>query len=143
TLVFVPPVTGEQALRQGQVEVTTLAGVLRDKALERGGIRKLFSDKDLFGNFTGGAYVLREKFIRDNPNISRKLIEATAKAIEWARTSPPEKVRARFEKIIVRRKRNEDVSSVKYWQSTGVAGAVASPTASCRSGSTGWSRTAR
>lgn len=122
TLVVVPPVAGEQALRQGHVEVTTLAGVLRDKALERGGIRRLFSDKDLFGNFTGGAYVLRDKFIRDNPNTSRKLIEATAKAIEWARTSPPEEVRARFEKIIAERKRTEDASSIKYWQSTGVAG---------------------
>jgi ABC-type nitrate/sulfonate/bicarbonate transport system substrate-binding protein len=122
TLVVVPPVTGEQALRQGQVEVTTLAGVLRDKALERGGIRKLFSDKDLFGNFTGGPYVLRDKFIKDNPNTARKLIEGTAKAIEWARTTPPEQVRARFEKIIAERKRNEDASSIKYWKSTGVAG---------------------
>jgi ABC-type nitrate/sulfonate/bicarbonate transport system substrate-binding protein len=122
TLVVVPPVTGEQALRQGQVEVTTLAGVLRDKALERGGIRKLFSDRDLFGDFTGGPYVLRDKFIKENPNTARKLIEGTAKAIEWARTTPPEEVRARFEKIIAERKRNEDASSIKYWKSTGVAG---------------------
>jgi len=62
---------------------------LRDKALERGGIRKLFSDQDLFGNFTGGAYVLREKFIKENPEAARKLVEGVAKAIEWARTSPP------------------------------------------------------
>jgi ABC-type nitrate/sulfonate/bicarbonate transport system substrate-binding protein len=61
TLVAIPPVTGEQALRQGQVEVTTLSGILRDKALERGGLRRLFADTDLFGNFTGGSYVLREK----------------------------------------------------------------------------------
>lgn len=122
TLVVVPPVTGEQALRQGQVEVTTLAGVLRDKALERGGIRKLFSDKDLFGNFTGGPYVLREKFIRDNPNASRKLVEGIAKAIEWARTTPPDEVRTRFEKIIAERRRSEDASAIKYWRSTGVAG---------------------
>jgi len=121
TLVVVPPVTGEQALRQGQVEVTTLAGVLRDKALERGGIRKLFSDQDLFGNFTGGAYVLREKFIKENPEAARKLVEGVAKAIEWARTSPPEVVRARFERIIAQRRRNEDASSIKYWKSTGVA----------------------
>jgi ABC-type nitrate/sulfonate/bicarbonate transport system substrate-binding protein len=52
TLVAIPPVTGEQALRQGQVEVSTLNGVLRDKALERGGIRRLFADSDIFGNFT-------------------------------------------------------------------------------------------
>jgi ABC-type nitrate/sulfonate/bicarbonate transport system substrate-binding protein len=120
TLVAIPPVTGEQALRQGQVEVTTLNGVLRDKALERGGIRKLFADTDLFGNFTGGAYVLRDKFIRDNPEASRKLVEGVSRAIEWAQTTPPAEVRARFEKIIAERKRNEDASSIKYWKSTGV-----------------------
>ena len=121
TLVVVPPVTGEQALRQGQVEVTTLGDLLRDKALERGGIRKLFSDTDLFGNFTGGAYVLREKFIKDNPEAARKFVEGVARAIEWARTNPPHDVRARFETIIAQRKRNEDASSIKYWKSTGVA----------------------
>jgi len=122
TLVVVPPVTGEQALRQGQVDVVTLGDVLRDKALERGGIRRLFADTDLFGNFTGGAYVLRDKFIRDNPNTSRKLVEGTARAIEWARTTPPSEVRARLEKIIAERKRNENASAIKYWKSTGVAG---------------------
>jgi ABC-type nitrate/sulfonate/bicarbonate transport system substrate-binding protein len=129
-LVAVPPVTGEQALRQGQVDVTTLAGVLRDKALERGGIRKLFADTDLFGNFTGGAYVLRDKFIKDSPNTARKLVEGISRAIDWAQTTPPEEVRARYEKIIAERKRNEDASSIKYWKSTGVAskgGLIADP----------------
>jgi ABC-type nitrate/sulfonate/bicarbonate transport system substrate-binding protein len=121
TLVAVPPVTGEQALRQGQVEVTALSGVLRDKALERGGLRKLFADTDLFGNFTGGAYVLRDKFVKDNPNTARKLVEGITRAIEWAQTTPAAEVRARFEKIIAERKRNEDASSIKYWKSTGVA----------------------
>ena len=120
TLVAIPPVTGEQALRQGSVDVTTLNGVLCDKALERGGLRKLFADTDLFGNFTGGAYVLRDKFIRDNPNTSRKLVEGISRAIAWAQTTPPEEVRARFERIIAERKRNEDASPVKYWKSTGV-----------------------
>ena len=121
TLVAIPPVTGEQALRQGSVDVTTLNGILRDKALERGGLRRLFADTDLFGNFTGGAYVLREKFIRDNPNTSRKLVEGVSRAIAWAQTTPPEEVRARFERIIADRKRNEDASPIKYWKSTGVA----------------------
>jgi ABC-type nitrate/sulfonate/bicarbonate transport system substrate-binding protein len=121
TLVAVPPVTGEQALRQGNVEVSALNGVLRDKALERGGLRKLFADTDLFGNFTGGAYVLRDKFIKDNPNTSRKLVEGVSRAIAWAQTTPPDEVRARFEKIIAKRKRNEDATPIKYWKSTGVA----------------------
>ncbi|HEX7923407.1 MAG TPA: ABC transporter substrate-binding protein [Bradyrhizobium sp.] len=121
TLVAIPPVTSEQALRQGQVEVSTLSGVLRDKALERGGIHSLFNDTDLFGQFTGGAYVLRDKFIRDNPNAARRLVEGISRAIQWAQTTPPEEVRARFERIIAERKRNEDGSSIKYWKSTGVA----------------------
>ncbi|MCK1599415.1 ABC transporter substrate-binding protein [Bradyrhizobium sp. 164] len=121
TLVAVPPVTGEQALRQGQVEVSTLSGILRDKALERGGIHALFNDTDLFGQFTGGSYVLREKFIKDNPEASRKLVEGVSRAIGWAHTAPAEEVRARFERIIADRKRNEDGSSIKYWKSTGVA----------------------
>lgn len=121
TLVAIPPVTGEQALRQGQVEVTTLSGVLRDKALERGGIRRLFADTDIFGSFTGGAYVLRDKFIKESPNTSRKLVEGVSRAIAWAQTTPPEEVRARFERIIAERKRNEDATPIKYWKSTGVA----------------------
>jgi ABC-type nitrate/sulfonate/bicarbonate transport system substrate-binding protein len=121
TLVAIPPVTGEQVLRQGQVDVTALNGVLRDKALERGGLRKLFADTDLFGNFTGGAYVLREKFIRDNPNATHQLIEGVSRAIAWAQATPPDEVRARFERIIAERKRNEDASPIKYWKSTGVA----------------------
>jgi len=107
-------------LRQGQVEVSALSGVLRDKALERGGIRSLFNDTDLFGEFTGGAYVLRDKFIKDNPNASRKLVEGISRAIEWAQTAPPDEVKARFDRIIAERKRNEDASSIKYWKSTGV-----------------------
>ncbi|WGD53590.1 ABC transporter substrate-binding protein [Bradyrhizobium sp. CB1650] len=121
TLVAIPPVSGEQALRQGQVEVSALSGVLRDKALERGGIRSLFNDTDLFGQFTGGSYVLRDKFIKDNPNTSRKLVEGISRAIQWAQTTAPEEVRARFDRIIAERKRNEDASSIKYWKSTGVA----------------------
>jgi ABC-type nitrate/sulfonate/bicarbonate transport system substrate-binding protein len=122
TLVVTPPVTGEQALRQGHVEVTTLGGVLRDKALERGGIRPLFTDRQLYGNFTAGSFVLHNKFIEQNPNTSRHLVSALARSIEWARTTPPAEVRARFVRIIEGRKRAESAETIQYWKSTGVAG---------------------
>lgn len=122
TLVVTPPVTGEQALRQGHVEVTTLGGVLRDKALERGGIRPLFTDRALYGNFTAGTIVLHNKFIEQNPNTSRHLVSALARSIEWARNTPAADVRARFVKIIETRKRAENADSIQYWKSTGVAG---------------------
>jgi ABC-type nitrate/sulfonate/bicarbonate transport system substrate-binding protein len=121
TLVVVPPTNGEQALRQKQVEVSVLSSIFRDKALERGGIRPLFTDLDLFGEFTAGSYVMRDDFIRDNPNTVRKFVQATAQAIEWARTTPRERVVARLEKVVQRRRRNENTELIKYWKSTGVA----------------------
>jgi ABC-type nitrate/sulfonate/bicarbonate transport system substrate-binding protein len=122
TIVVVPPVSAEQSLRQGQVDVAVLASILRDKALERGKIRSVFTDHDLFGVFTAGSYVLTNDFLRDNPKTSRRFVEATARAIEWARSSPREEVIARMQKIISGRGRNEDTSATKYWRSTGVAG---------------------
>ncbi|WP_437782728.1 ABC transporter substrate-binding protein [Sorangium sp. So ce1097] len=122
TLVVLPPVSAEQALRQRQVDVSVLGDVLRDKALERGGIRALFSDHDLFGEFTAGSYVLTTRFLKENPNSARKFVEAAARAIEWARSTPRDEVVARLRGIIERRQRNEDASVVKYWTSMGVAG---------------------
>ncbi|REE70469.1 ABC-type nitrate/sulfonate/bicarbonate transport system substrate-binding protein [Paenibacillus taihuensis] len=122
TLVVVPPVTTEQTLRAKQIDVAALGGILRDKAEERGGIHPLFKDKDLFGTFSAGSYVLTNKFIKNNPNASRKFVEATAKAIEWARTTPKDEVVARFESIIEKRGRKEDAAAIKFWKSTGVAG---------------------
>jgi len=122
TLVVVPPVSAEQALRQGQVDAAVLGSILREKALERGKIRSVFSDHDLFGTFTAGSYVFRNEFLRDKASAARHFVEATARAIEWARESPRDEVVARMRSIVGRRGRNEDASALQYWRSTGVAG---------------------
>jgi ABC-type nitrate/sulfonate/bicarbonate transport system substrate-binding protein len=121
TLVVVPPVSGEQALRQKQVEVATLQNILRDKALSRGGLRLLFSDYQLFGKFTAGSYVFSETALKSKPRTIKKFVEATAQAIEWARRQPRDEVIARMTAIIQRRHRNEDASAIAYWRSTGIA----------------------
>jgi ABC-type nitrate/sulfonate/bicarbonate transport system substrate-binding protein len=121
TMVVVPPVNGEQALRQHNVDVAVLQSVLRDKALERGGIRLLVSDHQLFGSFTAGSYVMTNQFLATHPNAARKFVQATARAIEWAHTTPREQVIARYESIVKRRNRNEDTEPLRYWKSTGVA----------------------
>jgi ABC-type nitrate/sulfonate/bicarbonate transport system substrate-binding protein len=121
-LVVIPPVNTEQALRQGQLDVGTLGGVLKDKALERPGLRPLFTDVELFGPFTAGATVLREDFIAQNPGTVKTFVAGFAKAIEWAQSHPREEVVARFEQIIAKRGRNESTDTVKLWKSTGIAG---------------------
>ncbi|MFD0265953.1 ABC transporter substrate-binding protein [Streptomyces sp. NPDC127106] len=119
--LVVPPVNTEQALRQKQIEVGVLGGVLRDKALAGGGIRPLFTDFELLGAFSAGSYVMTERFIEQNPDTVRTFVTGVAKAIEWSRTTPREQVIARMTDIVTRRGRNEDTSTLKYWQSYGVA----------------------
>lgn len=122
-LLVVPPVNTEQILRAKQIDAGQLQSILLDKAKERGGIRPLFVDTDLFGNFTAGNYTVTKKFLAENPNTSRKFVEATARAIEWARKTPREEVIARYISIVNKRGRNESAEPIKYWKSTGIANA--------------------
>ncbi|MER7466972.1 ABC transporter substrate-binding protein [Streptomyces sp. NPDC097981] len=119
--LVVPPVNTEQTLRQKQIDVGVLTGVLRDKALAAGGIRPLFSDFDLLGAFSAGTYVMTQRFIKENPDTVRTFTTGVAKAIEWSRTTPREEVIARMAEIIKKRGRNEDTSTLRYWRSYGVA----------------------
>ncbi|MFD0279655.1 ABC transporter substrate-binding protein [Kitasatospora sp. NPDC127111] len=117
----IPPVNTEQALRQKQIEVAVLGGVLRDKALASGGIRPLFSDYDLLGRFSAGSYVVTNRFLKENPTTAWTFVTGVARAIEWARTTPAEEVIERSTQIIRKRGRNEDAAALKYWKSFGVA----------------------
>ncbi|MEU4420165.1 ABC transporter substrate-binding protein [Actinoplanes sp. NPDC024001] len=119
-LIVVPPVNTEQSLRAGQIDVAALSGTLRDVAIEHGGIRPLYTDVDLLGDFNGGSYVLRDDFIKKNPDTVRKFTTGVAKAVDWSRAQPPATVQAKFKEIIAKRGRNEDDSQVKFWKSYGV-----------------------
>jgi ABC-type nitrate/sulfonate/bicarbonate transport system substrate-binding protein len=122
TLLVIPPVNGEQVLRQGQVDIAVLGDIYRDRVIEKGGVRSLFSDYEMFGRFTAGSYVMKTDFIRQHPRTARKFVEGVARALEWARETPSEQVIARFQEIMRNRGRNEDDSVVKYWRSYGVNG---------------------
>jgi ABC-type nitrate/sulfonate/bicarbonate transport system substrate-binding protein len=121
-LVVVPPANTEQSLRARQIDVAQLSGILRDKALERGGLRTIFTDYELLGTFTGGSYLFRTDFIKRNADTVRAFVTGVAKAIEWTKAQPREVVIARFEEILRKRGRNEDASALKFWRSYGVAG---------------------
>jgi ABC-type nitrate/sulfonate/bicarbonate transport system substrate-binding protein len=119
-LVVVPPITTEESLRKGQIDVGALGGVLQDHAIATGGLRSLFSDYDLFGAFNGGQYVLRNDFIKKYPETAKIFVTGVAMAIEWERTTPRDQVIARFTKIIEARGRSESTANLKYWKSVGI-----------------------
>ncbi|MGN9807328.1 ABC transporter substrate-binding protein [Micromonospora sp. L32] len=121
-LVAIPPVNSEQSLRQRQIDVAVLGGVIRDKAVANGGVRTIFTDYELLGAFSGGSYVFRDDFLKRNPDTVKTFVSGVGRAIEWARSQPRETVVARLEAIIAKRGRNEDPALVRYWKSSGVAG---------------------
>ncbi len=121
-LIVVPPVNTEQALRQGQIDVGTLGSVFRDKAVERGGIRPLFTDESLFGSFTYGTILLRDDFIADNKDAVADFVQGTARAIRWTQITPRDEVIAKYKEIIGKRGRGETTDLADYWKSPGVAG---------------------
>lgn len=119
--LVVPPVNTEQTLRQKQIDVAVLGGILRDKALAAGGIRPLFTDYQLLGAFSAGTYVMTDRFLKQNPDTARVFVTGVGKAIEWARSTPRDEVVARMTDIVNKRGRNEDTAPLKYWRSFGVA----------------------
>ncbi|MGP3948801.1 ABC transporter substrate-binding protein [Streptomyces sp. 7N604] len=119
--LVVPPVNTEQTLRQKKIDVGVLGDILRDKALETGGIRPLFSDYQLLGAFTAGTYVMTERFLEQSPDTARTFVTGVARAIEWARATPREEVIDRQIEIVKKRGRNEDTDPLKHWKAFGVA----------------------
>ena len=122
TLVAGPPVNLALLLRAKRLDATFLQDLARDKAVEQGGIRPLTTDFDEYGAYSLASYVFTDKFIKDNPRTLAHFVGATARAIEWARTTPRDQVLERLRQIVRDRRRNEDVSVTDHWKSYAVAG---------------------
>ncbi|MFD1810921.1 ABC transporter substrate-binding protein [Rhodococcus gannanensis] len=119
-LVVVPPLNTEQALRQGQIDVGNLGGVIKDAALARGGLTPLFTDVDLTGPLGIGGFAFRDDFIAQQEEAVADFVQGTARALRWAQVTPRQEVIDRFVSIIEARGRNENTEFVKQWKSTGV-----------------------
>ncbi|HKC28120.1 MAG TPA: ABC transporter substrate-binding protein [Jatrophihabitans sp.] len=120
-LVPLPPPNTEDALKRGQIDVAGLTGQFQQRAAADG-YRLLFSDFQEYGPFNGGPYVFRTDFIAKHPDAVRAFVAGVARAIEWERVTPRSQVIDEFTKLIAARHRaNEDTSTLKYWQSVGVA----------------------
>ncbi|WP_313811671.1 ABC transporter substrate-binding protein [Glutamicibacter sp.] len=119
-LVVLPPSDTEQAIRSGQVDVGALSSVFQEHALAQGGVRKFLRDVDVYGDFNGGQYVLRDDFIAQNPEATRTLATGIGKAADWANSHSREEVVERLTDIIQKRGRGESTEPLKYFRSFGV-----------------------
>jgi len=118
--IMLPPITSEQALRNGQIDVAVLTSITEARALKNGGVRKIFADVDMYGEFTAGSYSMRKDFVEQHPEVAKSFVEGVAKAHHWLQTTPIEDVRARFDRIIAERGRNENHALIPYFKGYGV-----------------------
>jgi ABC-type nitrate/sulfonate/bicarbonate transport system substrate-binding protein len=120
TLVPLPGINSEAALREGQVDAAYLFGSLKEIALRNGGIEQVVNDVDLVGEYNAGSYVLRDRFIAENPDTTRDFVAAVAKALDYTQTHPVAKVRAVMKDYLVEHGRADYASALDLWKGTGV-----------------------
>jgi ABC-type nitrate/sulfonate/bicarbonate transport system substrate-binding protein len=83
TLVVLPPLNTEEALRAGQIDAAYLSSGSIHVAEKRGGIRSVFKDTDVVGPYNGGGAVLQERFLDANPDAATEVATGIAKAVEY------------------------------------------------------------
>ena len=121
TLVPLPGINTEAALREGQVDAAYLGGSLKEIALEKGGLETLVTDIDLVGPYNGGSYVLRDDFIKDHPETAEKFVGAVAKALDYAQTHSVDEVRALMTDYLTKQGREDSAAALALWHGNGVA----------------------
>lgn len=111
-LIVVPGPQLEQVLRSGQVDVsafgywqTTFTGA----ALQNGGLRAVFDDTDVLGEIAGGFIVLRRDWTLAHPAEAKVFVEASVKALDYAREYP-EEVKEVFARTLEERGENPEVA---------------------------------
>jgi ABC-type nitrate/sulfonate/bicarbonate transport system substrate-binding protein len=120
TLVPLPGINSEAALREGQVDAAYLFGSLKEVALSHGGVTELVNDIDLVGEYDAGSYVLRDDFIKRNPETSKKFVAAIAKALDYTQTHDIDEIRELMKGYLEDHGRGDFAGALDLWQGTGV-----------------------
>lgn len=119
-LVTIPWANGEQGLRNKQIDAVYFDTELAIVAEKRGGVKELFQDIDLFGEYAGGTYVFSEKYMKENPETMKEFVSGSAKAFEWTKEHTKEEVIAQYKEILKERGLGETEAYVEAYTSTGV-----------------------
>lgn len=121
TLVPLPGINEEAALREGKVDAAYLGGALQESALSRPGLKVLTTDVDLVGPYNGGSIVLRDQFIKQNPALTKKFVAGLAKALVYTETHSADEVRAKLQAWLTAQGRPDDAKALALWKGTGIA----------------------
>jgi ABC-type nitrate/sulfonate/bicarbonate transport system substrate-binding protein len=111
-LIVVPGPQLEQVLRSKQVDVTAFGywqTTFEGAARKNGGLRAVFDDTDVLGEIAGGFVVLRRDWIAAHPDAAKVFVDASVKALDYAREHPDE-TKAIFARALEARGENPEVA---------------------------------
>jgi ABC-type nitrate/sulfonate/bicarbonate transport system substrate-binding protein len=121
TLVPLPGINEEAALREGKVEAAYLGGALQEAALSRPGLEVLTTDVALVGPYNGGSIVLRDQFIEKNPDLTKEFVAGMAKALVYTESHSVDEVRTKLQAWLTAQGRPDDAKALTLWKGTGIA----------------------
>ena len=116
-LVVIPNNLLEQTLKQGQVDVIAGGGTTAEKMIAKGDVRVLVTEYDFLPDQTNTMIFTSDRFLNENPEAAKKLVEALAKTADWVRNNPKES------KVIaakILKDRGENPDNVQYWKGFGL-----------------------
>jgi len=90
-LVAVPGPLHEQVLSRGNVDAVYTTGAVEATMLRRGGYRRIFTTGDIAGRTISiGSTIVRDDFLKSNPETVRRYVTAIANTIDWANKNQDE-----------------------------------------------------
>ncbi len=92
--IAIPPLQQEQVLAGGYADAVYAFSPIDALLRKKDGYRQLFSSADVAGRrIQRGATMVKDDYIRKNPDIVRRYVAALARTIEWANRNQDEVVR--------------------------------------------------
>lgn len=90
-LTAIPGPQHEQVLSSGDVDAVYTSGAVEASLLRRGGFRKLFTTTDIAERrISVGSTIVKDDFIKSNPDTVRRYVTAIGNTIEWANRNQEE-----------------------------------------------------
>jgi ABC-type nitrate/sulfonate/bicarbonate transport system substrate-binding protein len=121
TLVPLPSINAEAALRNGQVDAAYLSGSLLTNAMKTPGLKVVLKDTQLLGSFNGGAYEMTDAYLKAHPDTAREFVAGMAKAIHWIQTHQASQALDTYTTYLNDHGESDDATALSSWVGTGIA----------------------
>ncbi|GAB4008593.1 ABC transporter substrate-binding protein [Nocardioides ultimimeridianus] len=93
TLVPLPPLNTPDALAKGQVDAAVVNYIAYQQLAAEHPVKEITDDvKALGGPYVGGAFTMRDDFIKDNPDVAKKVVAGIATAVQYLETHTKQQV---------------------------------------------------